>query len=420
MRAFLIPLLGAMALATVAPAQAGPSPVAGSLNAFGLDLHRQLAAETGGNLVTSPWSIETALVMTYGGAAGRTRKEMARVLHFPAGDDTVHAGLAALTADLRALAAQSQARAEAAGRRGGPTTPLLLNAANRLFGQDGYPFEKPFLTLAAGTYGAPLQLMDFRNAPEPSRQAINSWVEKETRDRIKDLIPPRVIDPETRLVLVNAVHLKAAWAKEFGEEPKAPFYANGRERIETPGLVSETHYGHLRLPGGAAVTVPYADEGLQFVLFVPDARDGLAAVEKKLTPELLAAVARADRRRIRLHFPSFKLDPGRIMLSEQLIRLGMPSAFDVPAGSADFSAMAPRKPDDYLCIGEVIHQAFIAVDKHGTEAAAATAVVMPRIAASSVKPDQPLEVRVDRPFAFAIQHAPTGACLFLGRVTDPR
>jgi serpin B len=168
------------------------------------------------------------------------------------------------------------------------------------------------------------------------------------------------------------------------------------------------------------VTVPYADAGLQFVLFVPSAKDGLPALEKRLTAELLTKTAQAEGRDILLHFPKFKLEPGRVLLSENLIAMGMPSAFNRPAGSADFSGIAPRKPDDYLYISQVIHQAFIAVDQHGTEAAAATAVVMPRAYSAIREKPQPLEIRVDRPFAFAIQHQASGACLFLGRVTDPR
>jgi serpin B len=419
MKRSLIPLLVTAALAAGGPLHATATAAAGSLNAFGLDLHRRLSA-SGGNLVTSPWSIETALAMTYAGADGATKAEMARVLHFPADETRVHEGFAALTADLRALAEQSAARAASERRFGGSATPLQIKVANRLFGQDGYPFEPAFLALVDKNYGAPLQLMDFRIAPDRERQKINHWVEQQTRERIKELIAPRVIDPDTRLVLVNAVFLKASWAEPFADEPKAPFFVDGRTRIEAPGLVREADLGYARLPGGAIVTVPYADRGIQFVLFVPDARDGLAPMEASLTPEALAGAAKAPLRPLRLHFPSFKLQGGSVRLAENLIAMGMASAFDKPEGSADFSRLAPRKPDDYLFISEVVHQAFVAVDKYGTEAAAATAVVMPRATAAPVDPPQPLEVRVDRPFAFAIQHTDTGACLFLGRVTDPR
>jgi len=412
-------LLAAAAAVATTPAQADPASVAGSINTFGLDLHRRLAAG-GGNLVTSPWSIESALAMTYAGASGKTKKQMATVLHFPDDEAAMHEGFAGLAADLKALADRSQARIKEGRKSGGPATPLQINVANRLFGQDGYPFEKPFLTLTASTYDAPLQLMDFKTSPERERGKINAWVGEQTKDRIKELIPPGVIDSDTRLVLANAVYVKAAWAEEFRVESKAPFFVDGSRKIDLPGLVNEADYGYAPIPGGVAVTVPYADGGLHFVLLIPDARDGLAALEKNLTPSTLAAAATATARPILLHFPSFKLEPGRVMLADHLTAMGMPAAFDSPAGSADFSRLAPRKPDDYLFISEVIHQAFIAVDQHGTEAAAATAVVMPRATALPVEKPKPLEIRVDRPFAFALQHAATGACLFLGRVTDPR
>lgn len=414
----LLPMI--VSLAALASAPADSSAVATGINSFGLDLHRRLAAG-GGNLVTSPWSISSALAMTYGGAAGGTKTEMRKVLHFPGADAAVHAGFAALAEDLDTMARTSQGRAEAAKRFGGPPTPLVIQTANRLFGDRHYPFEKPFLALTEKSYGAPLEVMDFQKDPDGARVHINGWVAGQTKDRIRDLIPAGVIDRGTRLVLTNSIHLKAAWAEEFREEPDAPFLVNGTQAVKVPGLMRQKRLGYTILPGGAAVNIPYHGGGLHFVLLVPDAAEGLAAMEKQITPEILTNIAGAVPRDIILHFPPFKLEPGRVMLADNLIAMGMPSAFDQPRGSADFSGIAPGKPDDYLCISHVIHQAFIAVDQHGTEAAAATAVVMPR--ANSVAPrekEPPLEIRVDRPFAFAIQHQATGACLFLGRVTDPR
>ena len=303
---------------------------------------------------------------------------------------------------------------------GGPSTPLELHAANRLFGQEGYPFEKPFLDLVDKTYGAPLEPVDFENAAEKQRQRINAWVEEQTKDRIKELIPARVLDASTRLVLTNAVYLKAAWEQAFREVPDFEFHADGKTTVKLTGLTRTDAYGHAAIPGGRAVTVPYAGGGLQFLLLVPDEKDGLAALEKQLTPEILAAAAKAEPREVALHFPKFKLEPERVMLAKELAAMGMPTAFDQPQGSADFSVMAPRQPDDYLFISEVIHKAFIAVDKNGTEAAAATAVVMARAGGVPFEKPKPLEVRIDRPFAFAIQHVASGACLFLGRVSDPR
>lgn len=419
MKLTLTALLSAAAMAATS-VKAGTATVAGSINAFGLDLHRRLAAKAG-NLVTSPWSIQSALAITWAGAAGKTKEEMAKVLHFTGEDQAVHEGFAGLAADLQKLAEQSRKMVDKGKEHGGPATPLEINVANRLFGQAGYPFEAPFLKLTEKTYAAPLEQMDFAKKPGEQRLKINAWVEQQTKERIKDLIPPGIIDPDTRLVLTNAVYLKAAWAEAFSEEKDAPFHVNGDGKpVKVPGLVRTDDFGYARIPGGAAVTIPYAGGGLQFVLFVPDTKDGLAAMEQKLTPETLTAAAQAPSRKIWLHFPQFKLEPDRVMLAENLTAMGMPTAFDKPEGSADFSGIAPRQPNDYLYISQVIHKAFIAVDKNGTEAAAATAVVMPRALSAPPQPERPLEVRVDRPFAFAIQHTGSGACLFLGRVSDPR
>lgn len=402
-----------------ASVSAAPSTVADSINTLGLELHQRLAAE-GGNRLASPWSIQSALAMTYAGAAGKTREQMAATLHLGDDEDALHAGFAAIARSLTDLARQSRERVDDPERRGGPNTPLEINAANRLFGQDGYPFEQPFLDLVKNTYGAPLEIMDFIKAPEPSRVRINDWVSAQTNDRIKDLIPPGIIDEETRLVLTNAIYMKASWADEFKVEADAPFFVNGTDEVKVPGLVRQQMFGHLKIPGGVIVAVPYAEQALQFLLIIPDEKQALAELEKNLTAKTLREAANPELRDIKLHFPKFKLEPESVRLADHLVAMGMPTAFNKPGGSADFSRMAPRKPDDYLYISEVIHKAFIAVDQYGTEAAAATAVIMWGVTAIIPEPEKPLEIRVDRPFAFAIQHRDSGACLFLGRVTDPR
>jgi serpin B len=414
MKYFLAALFSVAILGTTAA-----EPIATSINSFGLDLHRRLAVE-GGNLVISPWSIESALAMTYGGAGGQTRMEMQTVLRLPADKAAVHAGFANLAADLASLTAKSQESAKAVRKAGGSAMPLEIRTANRLFGDGRYAFETSFLNLTRKSYGAPLEIVNFRKAPDAARSRINNWVSSQTKDRIRDLIPAGSINRETRLVLTNAIYLKAAWAEKFREEADAPFFLNGSQPVKVPGLVLDKAFGYQKIPGGSAVTIPYDGGGLQFVLFVPNSRNGLAAMEKKLTPGILAAIAKAETRDIILHFPKFKLEPSAVQLADKLITMGMPTAFDQPVGSADFSGIAARKPDDYLAISKVIHKAFIAVDQHGTEAAAATAVVMMRKTAMAPPPQKQLEIRVDHPFAFAIQHKASGACLFLGRVTDPR
>ena len=178
-------------------------------------------------------------------------------------------------------------------------------------------------------------------------------------------------------------------------------------------------FGYAKRQGFSAISVPYVGDDLQFLVLLPDEVNGLRTVESKLTVDILAECAKLQAQDIDLHLPRFKLEPPTIALAETLQGLGMKSAFDIPQGSANFDKMAPRKPNDYLYISNVFHKTFIAVDEKGTEAAAATAVVMMR-ATAMARPKPPLEVKVDRPFIYAVQHVRSGVCLFLGRVTDPR
>jgi serpin B len=178
-------------------------------------------------------------------------------------------------------------------------------------------------------------------------------------------------------------------------------------------------FGYAKRDGFTAVSLPYVGNELQLLVLVPDEVTGLSALEKKLTAGMLKQNAKLDAREVDLTMPKFKFEPPTFVLGETLQALGMKSAFDRPPRSANFDRMAPRKPDDYLYISQVFHKTFIAVDEKGTEAAAATAVAM-MARAAHVKPAEPIVVKVDRPFIYAVQHGPSGACLFLGRVTDPR
>ncbi len=185
---------------------------------------------------------------------------------------------------------------------------------------------------------------------------------------------------------------------------------------------TEHTYGYSHRDGFAAVSLPYAGGGIQFLILLPDANDGLPALEHKLTPALLAECAALPASFVDLFLPKFKLEPPSIALGNQLKQLGLKTAFDDPKRSANFDRMAPRKPNDYLAIGAVFHKAFLSLDEDGTEAAAATVVEMMQMAGAAMDENrpQPIEVHVDHPFIFAIQHVPSGECLFLGRVTDPR
>lgn len=398
-----------------------PETAVQAVNAFGLDLHWQMPKT--GNVCMSPYSIQSALGMTYLGASGATQEEMARVLHFPADKVALGESFSALNAALMQAQANSEKQVAQSKEYGGPSEALKLHVANRLFGQKGHAFRESFLSSVTSHFGAPMELMNFIKDHAGATREINGWVEEQTRKRILDLIPENGLNSDTRLVLVNALHFKAAWQSEFSFHATSskPFNVNGAKTTTiVPTMSKQQNMRYLSGNGFQAVTLPYAGYDLHFLLIVPDEVSGVSDVENNLTPETLLACAKADYREVILHLPKFKITPPTVPLSEVLQKMGMTTAFDKPQGSADFDAMAPKMADDYLRISEVFHQTFLELDEKGAEAAAATAVSMGPLGASLVEHAKPIELKADRPFLFAIQHAQSGACLFFGRVSDPR
>jgi serpin B len=419
MKPFLILHLFGALLVSMAQGATSFELAAKATNELGVDLHRQLA--TGDeNLCISPYSINSALAMTFAGADGETRTEMARVLHFPNADD-VAASFSALQKSLEQMSAKTAELAKNSKKFGGPSEPITLNIANRLFAQKSYHFREAYLSFVKQNFGGAFELLDFVADPSAATQRINKWVADQTRDRIRDLIPGGALDKTTRLVLANALYLKAPWAKEFSQNgtQSEPFFVRGAP-VDVPMMRKTTNFGYARREGFTVVSLPYAGNELQFVVLLPDDINGLRGLESTLSGDVLAGCAKIEKRDADLHLPKFKLEPPTITLAKQFEALGMKTAFDRPKGSANFDKMAPRTRDDYLYISQIFHKTFIAVDEKGTEAAAATAVAMLAGSALMSPPPPPVEVKVDRPFVYAIQHVPSGVCLFLGHVTDPR
>jgi serpin B len=393
---------------------------ANATNDLAVDLHRQLATGED-NLCISPYSIDSALAMTFAGADGETRDQMARVLHFPNSVE-VAGSFSALQHSLEQMSVKTAELVKQSKKFGGPSEPIALNIANRLFAQKSYHFLEAFLSLMKQNFAGGFEPIDFVADPAAATQRINGWVAEQTRNRIRDLIPGGALDKTTRLVLANALYLKAPWASEFSRNAtqSEPFFVHSAP-VNVPMMrKTSKSFGYARHEGFTVVTVPYAGNDLQFVVLLPDDINGLRALESKLSADVLAGCAKLGKRDVDLHLPKFKLEPPTITLARQFEALGMKTAFDQPKGSANFDRMAPRTPDDYLYISQIFHKTFIAVDEKGTEAAAATAVAMMASSAFMSPPPPPIEVKVDRPFVYAIQHVPSGVCLFLGRVTDPR
>ena len=375
-------------------------PAASATIVGGVKMFEAAAARSKGNLCLSPFSIQSALAMTYGGAEGKTRSEMAAALDFPADASALAASFESLNASLLKSA-----------ERGGKDTSL--NVANRLFGAKGFAFRPAFLALCKDRFGAPLEKMDFRANPAAAAQHINQWVEKQTADRIRNLIPENALAKDTTLVLANALYLKTPWAEEFSKTSDLIFHVDGGGGGNVPAITRTDSFGYRKAGGFTLVGVPFRGGEFQFLILLPD------GPLPPLTDDILSAGIKLPCADVALTLPKFRLEPPTLPLGEILQSLGMKSAFDIPEGSADFDGIAPRKPDDYLYISDVFHKVFFALDEKGIEAAAATAVVMMRATAMPIH-REPVEVRVDRPFYFAVQHVPTGACLFLGRITDPR
>ncbi len=373
-------------------------------SAFAFDLYQALREE-GGNLFYSPYSISLALVMTYAGARGETAQQMADTLHFILSQDRLHPAFNSVDIEL------SQRGKGAKGKDG---EGFRLNIVNAIWGQEGYKFLSGFLDLLAENYGAGLRILDFANVPEESRITINNWVSDQTEGRIEDLIPQGLIDVLTRLVLTNAIYFNAAWQNPFSEDMThdGPFYLLDGGEVTVPMMRQTEWFGYAEGDGYQAVELPYDGRELSMVLLLPRAGQ-FEAFEASLDAQRVDAIVKdLEFRRVTLTMPKFEFESD-FSLGETLAAMGMPDAF--LWGVADFSGMTGNRD---LFIGGVIHKAFVSVDEAGTEAAAATALVMPT-AGPPEEPEEPVEITVDRPFIFLIRDIDTGSILFIGRVVNP-
>jgi serpin B len=369
-------------------------------SAFAFDLYQSLEEGTD-NLFYSPYSISLALAMTYGGARSETAQQMAEVLHFTLSQNNLHPAFNSLDTELGE-------RGE--GARGKDEEGFRLNIVNAIWGQKDYQFLSEYLDLLAQNYGAGLRVLDFVSAPEESRVTINDWVSDQTESRIEDLIPQGVINALTRLVLTNAIYFNAAWQYPFDENATTddPFYLLDGDEATVPMMRQAESFGYAEGDGYQAIELPYDGDELSMVILLPE-RDQFETFQNSLSAEQVDAIVDdLERIRIALTMPKFEFTSS-FSLKKTLTEMGMPLAFST---DADFSGMTGEKE---LFITEVVHKAFVAVDEAGTEAAAATAVV---VGLTSV-PAEPIEVSVDRPFIFLIRDIESGALLFVGRVVDP-
>lgn len=369
--------------------------------AFAIDLY-QAIRDGDKNLFFSPYSISLALAMTYGGARIETAQQMAETLHFSLPDKKIHAGFNALDLELARR-----------GEENDISPGFKLNIANSAWAQYDRPFEQDYLDLLAENYAAGLYLTDYAGDPEGSREAINEWVSQKTEGKIEDLIPSGAINTLTRLVLANAIYFNATWQNTFDEAltREAPFFLLDGSQVAVPMMAQSgpKGLGYTAGENFQAVELPYSGGQLSMVIFVPE-EGSFETFEASFTPtKLTEMLGTLEIRQVELQLPKFNFE-SEFGLGSTLQQLGMADAFD--AQTADFSGIDGTHD---LFISNVVHKAFVDVDEEGTEAAAATGVI---IGLTSL-PVTDVQLTIDQPFIFLIQDKPTGTILFLGRVLDP-
>jgi serpin B len=378
------------------------------LNRFGSEIYSKMMGEKG-DLAISPASISTAFGLAYAGARGKTADDIAATLHYPTDIADFHKSYGQLLGTMQL---------SAKGRT------MAVN--NAIWLQHGLPVRDEYLALVDRNYGAGLNRVDYVGDPEAARLAINGWVESKTNDKIKELLTCDDITKDTRSVLVNTIYFKADWADPFDKAATKiePFKVSSGKPVDLPLMHQRNSYNYAEQNGVQMLAMGYRGGETEMVILLPKARR-LAAMEKKIanqgfTPWLSALDANDGADTI-VSLPKFKIERRYGNVKDTLKAMGMVQPFK---DDADFTAMKPvnltsSDPNDWnLIISKVIHQVFVEVEEKGTEAAAATAIIMDVVVTGSRgKPPPPKIFRADHPFLFLIRDRRTGAILFVGRFT---
>jgi len=378
--------------------------VAGN-TAFALDLYRTLLsnpAQSAGNIFFSPLSVSVALGMTYAGARTATASEMAAALRFALPQEGLHPAFGWLDLELMS---------RGQGAQGKDGQPFRLSVSNSLWGDARSSFEAPFLDTLAQHYGAGMNLVDFRTAPEPSRTRINDWVAQKTEQRIKDLLPQGSLTNATRMVLVNAIYFNAAWQSKFLKQAtaSASFTRLDASAVQVDMMNQDASLRHAAGTDFQALELPYDGGELGMLIILPSAGRFLQFEQGFGTATLDAILAALGVQNVRLGLPKFRVESS-FSLKAAMQALGMQTAF---TDRADFAGISSSEA---LLIQDIFHKSYADIDESGTEAAAATGVV---VGTTSI-PLSPIAFRADRPFLFFILDKKTNTIVFSGRVVDPR
>ena len=377
-------------------------------NKFTLDLYQVLQKDdkfTDQNIFYSPSSISIALAMTFMGARGDTAKQMSEALHWEA-----------MTSDQ--LHDQQRHFLDALQESNDEGNELL--AANRLFVQKSLTIEQEFLEGTKRFYNAEMALTDYQKDPEGARKEINDWVENKTKENIKNLIPEGIIDSSTKLILVNAIYFKGIWQNEFDRRAtrSKDFFVSKKKKVKVKMMKLKTNFKHIANVGELGcqlLELPYQGEDLSMLILLPQDKYGLASVEASLTHDKLQkAIALTQVQpsgEVKVYLPRFNMTQ-EFQLKKLLAKMGVTDMFN--AIKADFTGISPG-----LFVTHVIHKAFVEVNEKGTEAAAATAVIMSRSKSPSGGSAKIPVFCADHPFLFLLCHKKSGGILFMGRMMKP-
>ena len=373
--------------------------LSGDINNLSFGLYKELTGNAGGNAFFSPLSISTAFALAQQGAAGATAREMAEALRLRPDSSEIREAYAGLMESL------NQRQSEG---------PFKLHIANALWVQQGYGIKDSFTKTAQGYFQAQAEEVDFQEKAKAAVERINEWVASKTADKIEKLIPEGAVDKFTRLILTNAVYFKGTWQSQFKEKAtKAQdFHALDGTTFKVPTMRQTGAFKYAETEDLQALELPYKKCGLAMLVILPKKKAGLSHLETKLDHAALESLmGDLKHKRVRLALPRFKMET-KYTLNKPMQSLGMKLAF--APGAADFSGITENEK---LYIRTAIHKAYIDVDEEGTEAAAATGIVM---RTTSAHIDPPTPFIADHPFMFMIRDTRTGVILFMGRILDPR
>jgi len=386
---------------TLSAAQLAAETVVGqSINSFAEALYSRIQSQLGGsgNLFLSPASISTALAMTYAGAEGETATQMAAALHYTLAPNALAGDFSTLITDLNSAGQNNYS----------------LSVADALWGQQGYSFLTPFLSLMQADYGGGLHQVDFMNATEAARQTINNWVAQQTNNKIQNLIPAGALNALTRLVLTNAIYFKGQWATPFNANltQNAAFTLGSGGQVQVPTMQATNSYGYMQSDGYQVLELPYAGNRMVMDVLLPSGSGVSGLDASQLPADLNGWLQGLTMQQVDVSLPKFQITTPAFNVTQSLEALGMTDAFNPTA--ADFSGISTNP----LYISAVYHKAFVDIDENGTEAAAATAVIITSTAiAMPITP--PVVFNADHPFLFLIRDTQSGSVLFMGQVADP-